>query len=111
MQRDETTLNQLSRRLLTSIRREVSRLRAIDLFSLGGDRRAVGEIRARVRDAQGGLIRLDLESWAGRALGDAARKAAHRALDRLADAGFIRRVVTDTGRTVAVRLLDLEVPK
>jgi len=82
----------LDAELLAAVRREVARLRGVDLFHLPSDRMEAGRIRSAVSDARQGVITADFDGLLGRVLGTAARKAAHRAVGRLEAAGRLRRL-------------------
>lgn len=97
-------LSSLAARLLAALKRRVTLLASRDLQNLPGDRQAAGRIRAETRDAQAGVVRLDLVALLGHEPDGAERKAAHRAIDQLAAAGLVERLVADT-RTTHIRLL------
>ena len=82
----------LDAELLAAIRREVARLRAVDLVNLPSDRAVAGAIRAAVQNARQGIVAADLDRLLGRTLGGAERRTVHRALDRLEAGGHLRRL-------------------
>jgi hypothetical protein len=104
MKRNVATLPPLAAKLLAAIRHELAELLKVDLYNLPSDRMKAGRIRMTVKDANEGIVRLDLDKWIGHALDDAERRAAHRAVDRLAEAGILVRLVTATGRTTHIRV-------
>lgn len=85
-------LDPLAAELLAAMRRRLAGLVETDLFKLPSDRMAAGRIRAAVAAAKQGVLRIDLDAWLGHVPRDAERRAAHRALDRLEETGWVRRL-------------------
>lgn len=98
----------LDAELLSAVRREVARLRGVNLFDLPPDRFAAAAIRIAVRDAGQGIVAANLDGLLGRPLDGAGRKAAHRAVARLAAAGRLEvlRLGPDGARMTHLRLVE-----
>ena len=84
--------SKLDTALLAAVRREVARLRTVDLRNLPANRDAAAEIRTAVNDAHAGIVLADFAALLGRALSGAELKACQRAAIRLETSGQLIRL-------------------
>jgi hypothetical protein len=85
----KTAVHSDALKLLDRIKVAIRRLRGVNAVALG---RREWRLRAAVREARAGRVRIDLAEWYGRALTVAERRRAHRLIEQLVAAGKLQKV-------------------